>query len=82
MAYVNSECPDQCNGKGQHRQMDVNPEMLSQFPAVAQAEISELGKPMRCTYCGCVYVGVQKIGKWNSGVLGPGWHSRLDPNAT
>lgn len=80
MAFKHGECPDQCNGKGLNRQMTVGSLLLSKFPSSAQAKISELGTPMRCTYCGCVYVGSFKIGTWDSGILGQGWHSSRFPN--
>lgn len=75
MAYRIGECPDQCSGKGSNRQTDVGSSQLLQFPAAAQAKLLELGNPKRCTYCGCVYSGPRKIGIWDNGVLGPGWHS-------
>ena len=81
MAYKTGECPDQCDGKASNRQIDVGQDLLLKFPPTAQARIVTLGKPMRCSYCGCVYVGTEKIGVWNSGVLGQGWHSRHLPDA-
>lgn len=55
--------------------MEVGEVLLGKFPMGAQLRISELGKASRCGYCGCVYVNGTKIGTWNSGVLGQGWHS-------
>ena len=80
MMYRIGECPDQCSGKGSNRQTDVGSALLSQFPAAAKAKLLELGNPKRCNYCGCVYSGSRKIGMWNNGILGPGWHSALYPN--
>lgn len=81
MAYNNGECPDQCSGRRPDRQMDVAPGLLKQFPEGAQEKVMELARPKRCTYCGCVYSGMLKIGVWDSGVLGQGWHSNHYPKA-
>ena len=56
------ECPDQCSGKGQNRQMDVPLAMLDKFPPAAAARLQELGSPKRCTYCGWVYAQGVKVG--------------------
>lgn len=79
MAYRHGECPDQCSGRGSNRQMDIGAGLLAKFPEAARKKLLELGGPKRCTYCGCVYSGTLKIGVWDNGVLGPGWHSNHYP---
>lgn len=73
------ECPDQCSGKAAHRQLAIPKTLLEKFPPSAQAYIKQLGGPLRCTYCGCVHAQGRKVGIWDNGILGPGWHSRQFP---
>ena len=79
MSQKIGECPDQCSGRRVDRQMDIGRGLLEQFPEAARKKLVELGNPKRCTYCGCVYSGTLKIGVWDSGVLGQGWHSNYYP---
>lgn len=79
MTCSSYECPDQCAGGRAHRQMDISSGLLKQFPEAARKKLVELGNPKRCTYCNCVYSGKLKIGDWDSGVLGQGWHSKYYP---
>lgn len=79
MSRKTGECPDECSGGKVNRQMSVGPTLLEKFPLAAQERIAKLGSPHRCTYCGCVYVAAEKIGAWDSGVLGDGWHSQRFP---
>lgn len=76
---MQGECPDQCNGKGLNRQMDVPRTLLDKFSPAAVERLQELGSPKRCTYCGCVHAQGIKVGDWDSGVLGQGWQSHRYP---
>nr|BDF97455.1 hypothetical protein [Pseudomonas aeruginosa] len=46
-----------------------------------QDAIKKAGGAKRCTYCGLVYLpaGGVRLGWWNSGILGEGWHERRSP---
>lgn len=70
------QCPDQCNGGASERQIETSPELISKFPEEVQKKIRSSGKGYRCTYCGRVYLekDTERLGFWNSGTRGPGWH--------
>lgn len=73
---MNKACPAwDCSGGSSSRQSDMTDGMLEQLPAEHKAIV---GKPKRCSYCGCVYDGVTKeiFGFYDNFQLGQGWKPR------
>lgn len=66
-------CPaGDCSGGTAGRQSDMTAGMLEQLP---EAHKKAVGRPKRCSYCGCVYDGVTKqiFGFFDNYNLGQGW---------
>jgi hypothetical protein len=73
MTQKNKVCPaGDCSGGTGSRQKNMSNGMLEKLPET-QKEV--VGKPKRCSYCGCVYDGVTKqvFGFYDNYNLGQGW---------
>ena len=73
---MNRVCPaGDCSGGTSSRQSDMSDGMLKKLP---DAHREAVGRPKRCSYCGCVYDGVTKqiFGFYNNYNLGQGWKPR------
>ncbi|EHH07575.1 hypothetical protein ATCR1_06901 [Agrobacterium tumefaciens CCNWGS0286] len=72
------ECPDDCSGGSQSRQGAFAFDTVRNLPDETKAMMKEMvPAPTRCTYCGCVYSRgdfITKLGWYNNGILGGGWH--------
>lgn len=73
-----NRCPAKCSGGNPTRQHPVSTSMKESFPENIRNIISkEKVSPIRCNYCGCVYINSfpqgRILGYWSNGVSGPGW---------
>lgn len=73
---MKKRCPaTDCSGGNADRQIDFHYETANKLPeSVKEFFRGAVSKPMRCTYCSCVYNSKRRFGFFNSGVLGQGWH--------
>lgn len=72
-------CPlEDCSGGSAHRQHSVSDAIIDNITGEAQRLLrARKQSATRCSYCGAVYVrdGANTVlGKYDSGVLGQGWH--------
>lgn len=70
---MNKVCPaGGCSGGTSSRQSDMTDGMLKHLP---EADKEAVGRPKRCSYCGCVYDGATKqiFGFYDNYIRGQGW---------